>query len=166
MRVHGNNFAFIDSQNVNLGIRGLGWHLDFQRFRIYLKEKYAASRAYLFLGYMPENIELYAKLRTCGYILIFKPTIKLKNGPIKGNIDAELVLQAMIDYKDYDRAIIASGDGDFYCLIKYLREKNKLRTVFIPDQERFSWLLKAKTLRPYLQYMNEAKNELRLHEEA
>ena len=33
-----NNFAFIDSQNVNLGIRDSGWILDFKRFRVYLKE--------------------------------------------------------------------------------------------------------------------------------
>ncbi len=34
------NFAFIDSQNLNLSIRALGWRLDFRRFRVYLKEKY------------------------------------------------------------------------------------------------------------------------------
>ena len=37
-----NNFAFIDSQNLNLGIQSLGWKLDYRRFRIYLKEKYKA----------------------------------------------------------------------------------------------------------------------------
>jgi hypothetical protein len=39
-----NNFAFIDSQNVNLSIQGLGWKLDFARFRVYLKEKYHSVR--------------------------------------------------------------------------------------------------------------------------
>jgi len=33
-----NNFAFIDGQNLNLGIQELGWKLDFSRFRQYLKE--------------------------------------------------------------------------------------------------------------------------------
>jgi len=33
------NFAFIDSQNVNLGIKELGWKLDWKKFRVYLKEK-------------------------------------------------------------------------------------------------------------------------------
>ena len=28
-----NNYAFIDSQNVNLAIRDQGWILDFRRFR-------------------------------------------------------------------------------------------------------------------------------------
>lgn len=54
----GGNYAFIDSQNVNLGIRELGWQLDFARFRIYLKEKYGVSRAYIFIGYLPGNEHL------------------------------------------------------------------------------------------------------------
>ena len=33
----------------------------------------------------------------------------------KENVDAELVLHAMIEYPNYDRAIIVTGDGDFYC---------------------------------------------------
>lgn len=33
-------YTFIDSQNLNLGIRSLGWNLDFKRFRQYLKENF------------------------------------------------------------------------------------------------------------------------------
>ena len=36
----GENYAFIDSQNLNLSILSLGWKLDFQRFRVYLRDKY------------------------------------------------------------------------------------------------------------------------------
>ena len=43
-----NNYAFIDSQNLNLAIRELGWKLDFARFRVYLSEKYHVTKAYLF----------------------------------------------------------------------------------------------------------------------
>ena len=38
MKSKENNYAFIDSQNLHLGIKGLGWILDFQKFRIYLKQ--------------------------------------------------------------------------------------------------------------------------------
>ncbi len=38
MRKKENNYAFIDGQNLNLGIKSLGWKLDFIRFRRYLKE--------------------------------------------------------------------------------------------------------------------------------
>ena len=40
MKKPGNNYAFIDSQNLNLGIQKLGWKLDYRKFRVYLKEKY------------------------------------------------------------------------------------------------------------------------------
>lgn len=44
----------------------------------------------------------------------------LGDGKRKGNVDAELVLQAMIEYPNYERAIIVTGDGDFGCLVRYL----------------------------------------------
>jgi hypothetical protein len=81
-----NNFAFIDSNNLNLGVKELGWRLDFKRFRIYLKEKYGAIKAYLFIGYLPENQELYRSLQEFGYVLIFKPVMKNKDNEPKGNI--------------------------------------------------------------------------------
>ena len=56
------NYAFIDSQNLNLGIREQGWKIDFKRFRVYLKEKYGVEKAYLFIGYMPQNVDMYAAL--------------------------------------------------------------------------------------------------------
>ncbi|MDP3244778.1 MAG: hypothetical protein Q8M83_03935 [bacterium] len=50
MKKEGNNSAFIDGQNLNLGIRSLGWKLDFARFRKYLAEKYSVTTAYYFIG--------------------------------------------------------------------------------------------------------------------
>lgn len=107
-------YAFIDSNNLNLGIEALGWKLDWRKFRIYLKEKYNVSTAYLFIGYVPTNQGLYSFLQKVGYVLVLKPTIPDKDGNTKGNIDADLVLQAMMDYDNYDKAIIVSSDGDFY----------------------------------------------------
>ncbi|MFH1182684.1 MAG: NYN domain-containing protein [Candidatus Moraniibacteriota bacterium] len=136
------NYAFIDSQNLNLGIRKLGWKLDYKKFRIYLKHKYKVTRAYLFIGYVPANQDLYSFLQSKGYVLIFKPTLLDKNGRVKGNVDADLVLQAMIDYKRYDKAILVTSDGDFYSLAKYLYSKGKLDKVMSPDIKNCSTLLK------------------------
>lgn len=55
MKLNLRNYAFIDSQNLNLGIKELGWKLDFRKFRIYLKEKYEVEKSYLFIGYLPEK---------------------------------------------------------------------------------------------------------------
>jgi len=50
----------------------------------------------------------------------------------------------MIEYKNYDKAIIVSGDGDFHCLIEYLEGKNKLLKIIAPNK-RYSSLLKKFT---------------------
>lgn len=137
-------YAFIDSQNLNLGVKSQGWDLDFARFRQFLEDKYRVEKAYLFIGFVPDNQTLYTELQKSGYICIFKPTLEYKKEGVihtKGNVDAELVLHAMIEYPNYDRAVIISGDGDFYCLIEYLAKQNKLRKIIVPNL-RYSSLLR------------------------
>jgi len=155
-----NNFAFIDSQNLNLSIQELGWKLDHKKFRTYLREKYGVTKAFLFIGFISGNNDLYAALQEAGFVCIFKPTLIYKDGKTKGNCDAELVLQAMIEFGEYDKAVIVTGDGDFYCLVKYLLEQEKLKVVLIPNRMKFSALLKWKLFRPFLRYMNDLEPKL------
>ena len=164
MQKSSNNYAFIDSQNLNLSIQDQGWKLDFIRFRKYLKEKYSVTKAYIFIGYMEEYKDLYKSLQEYGYVLIFKPTLKYKDGTTKGNCDAELVLQVMIDYKEYDKAVIVSGDGDFYCLANYLAKNDKLECVLIPNQNKYSALLKKinRNDKKYLNFISNLRLKLEL----
>lgn len=157
MRKSANNFAFVDSQNVNLAVRDLGWKLDFKRFRVYLREKYSVTKAFLFIGYIEGNNELYIALQDAGFLCIFKPTLTYKDGTTKGNCDAELVLQAMIEYQNYDKAVIVTGDGDFYCLVKYFLEQDKLERVLIPNRIKYSALLK-RFGKKRIDFMNDLKN--------
>ena len=55
MHKPGKNYAFIDSQNLNLAIRDQGWMLDYCRFRKYLEDKYKAVKAFIFIGYIATN---------------------------------------------------------------------------------------------------------------
>lgn len=155
-----NNYAFIDSQNLNLAIRDLGWRLDFARFRVYLAEKYAVVKAFLFIGYIEGNSDLYKALQEAGFICIFKPTLKYHDGTTKGNCDAELVLQAMIEFPNYEKAVVVTGDGDFHCLVKYLAEQSKLKSVLVPNRNKFSALLKFKMFRQFLRFMNDLQELL------
>lgn len=136
------NFAFIDSQNLYLGIQSQGWELDYQKFLKFIKNKFRVTKAFIFIGYIEKNQWLYSFLQKIGYEIIFKPTIKNNDGKYKGNCDAELVLQAMIEYQNYNKAVIVSGDGDFACLIKYLKEQGKLARLIIPNKRSYSCLLK------------------------
>ena len=47
----------------------------------------------------------------------------------------------MIELPNYEKALIVSGDGDFYCLLEYLSGKNKLSKVIVPNL-RYSSLLR------------------------
>lgn len=154
-----NNYAFIDSQNLNLGIQKLGWKLDYRKFRIYLAEKYSVQKAYIFIGFVALNQALYDRLQETGFILKFKPTIPDSDGKIKGNVDADIVLRAILEINDYDKAVIVSSDGDFYSLVQHLYEKGKLEVVLSPDMKNCSRLLKQ-TAKERLWFMNNLRNKL------
>lgn len=156
LKTPANNYAFIDSQNLNLGVRSMGWNIDYSKFRLYLKNKYSVQRAFMFIGMVENNQKLYTSLQSAGFILVLKPTVRyLENGKetVKGNVDADLVLHAAaIEYPQYDKAVIVSGDGDFACLLEYLLEQNKLLKLLTPTAKY------SKLLRPYSEYIFKIDN--------
>jgi len=116
------------------------------------------TKAFLFIGYVYENQALYTGLQKDGYILVFKPTLKLPSGKVKGNVDAEIVLHAMIEYESYHKALIVTGDGDLYCLVDYLVKSDKLLKIMVPNKNSFSSLFRR--LMPHMVFMNDLKNKL------
>jgi uncharacterized LabA/DUF88 family protein len=155
-KTHQRVYAFIDSQNLNMSIGSnitykgrriyYGWRLDFEKFRRFLKDKYKVDRAFLFIGQMEGQEELYEAMQQAGYELVLKPTTSFTdlegNVTVKGNVDTDLVLYAVgREYSNYDKAIIVTGDGDFLSLLEYLDEKGKLGKIIIPNKVRYSQLL-------------------------
>jgi len=155
-----NVYAFIDSQNLNLGTQKVGWKMDWRKFRKYLADKYNVTHAFMFIGYMAENEALYEHMHELGYLIALKPTLDINQQQaedatneqppsvnaddkpvVKGNIDADLVLYTMKEFPNYDKAIIVSGDGDFLSLIEYLDEHDKLLHIMTPNWQ-YSSLLK------------------------
>ena len=154
-------FAFIDSQNLNLAIKNQGWALDFVRFRRYIRDKYHITKAILFIGYIAKYEPMYARLRSAGFTIVFKPIVE-REGEVKGNIDAELVLHAAaIEFKNYDKALVVTGDGDFYCLIEYLQQQNKLLKLMVPNYYKYSSLLR-KFIKD-IAFMNNLQQKLSAH---
>jgi uncharacterized LabA/DUF88 family protein len=135
-------YAFIDGQNLYQGVTEQGWDLDYKKFRIYLKDKYKVVKAYLFIGYISQNQDLYTELQEAGYLLKFKPVLHLGQALKQGNVDADLVLNIMRYYKEYSGAVIVTSDGDFDTTVKYLKKKNKLVVVLSPNIDKCSALLK------------------------
>jgi uncharacterized LabA/DUF88 family protein len=170
-----NNYAFIDSQNLNLGVQKVGWKMDWRRFRQWLADEYGVTHAFMFIGYMAENESLYELMHDHGYLVVLKPTLEVKPRPeedggkegeeqkpiVKGNIDADLVLYAMKEFANYDKALIVSGDGDFFGLIEYLAQQGKLLKLLTPNQ-RYSTLLKG--FEQYVECLDQHRGALAYHD--
>lgn len=133
--------------------------MDWRKFRQYLKDTYNVSHAYMFIGYVPEFEAMYQQLHELGFLIVLKPTYDMtrpreedmptkkpdvkadqksdekqdEKKPTKGNIDADLVLWAMKELPNYEKALIVSGDGDFYGLVEYLAEQKKLLKLLAPS---------------------------------
>lgn len=154
-----NNFAYIDGANLHKGVADLGWSLDYKRFRLWLNNKYQVKRAYLFLGLVPKYKDLYTYLQEVGFTLVFKETTYGGNGEVKGNCDADLVLQVARDtYENkFEKAVIISSDGDYASLIKFLQEKDKLLTILSPSNH-CSILLKRTNAR--ITYLDRVKSKI------
>mgnify|MGYP001160712600 FL=1 len=157
------NYAYIDGNNLYRGIESLGWKIDYKRLRVWLKDKYNINKAYIFIGLVPKYKDLYTFLQEAGFTLIFKETVYDGNGKIKGNCDADLVLRCLIDfYEDNINSVeIITSDGDYAGLIKFLKEKNKLRAVLSPSLEKKCSIL-IKRLNPVIVYLNNIKEKIRL----
>lgn len=169
-------YAFIDSQNLNLGTQKVGWKMDWRRFRQYLAEQYNVTHAFMFIGYMAENEALYEQMHDLGYLVALKPTLEI-NQPshdadgkpakdedkpmVKGNIDTDLVLYAMKELPKYNKAIIVSGDGDFLSLIEYLVEQDKLLHIMTPNWQ-YSSLLKQ--FDQYIVRIDQLRKQLAYHD--
>lgn len=153
------NVAYIDNTNLHKACEAEGFNIDYAKFRIYLKERWNVGVAYIFIGYVPGNEERYRKFQELGYTLIFKPTLPDGNGKIKGNCDAELVLQATRDHyeNNFEKMIVVSSDGDFGCLIQFLQERERLELVLSPrNKDKCSSLIKR--LSPRITFLPEVRS--------
>lgn len=67
----------------------------------------------------------------------------------------------MIDLKNYDQSVIITGDGDFYCLVDYLIKQKKLAKLLVPNQKKYSALLKS-IPSEYLAFVSDLRSKVGL----
>ncbi len=136
---------YIDGNNLHRAATELGFKIDYKKFRGWLRQKYSPMNVYLFIGLVPTRIKFYEHLQESGYVLIFKQTISI-GGTIKGNCDAELVLKVVSDFytKSFASCTLITGDGDFGCLVEFLKEREVIQRVLSPDENKCSFLLRNK----------------------
>ena len=139
---------YIDGANLYKGMKSETDELDYVKFHRYLTDKYRPEAIYMFLGFVAAHQALYDFLKNCGYTLVFKETLQSKDGEIKGNVDAELVVQSLEDFYEikYEQGILVSGDGDFACLVDFWRRKNIRSLILVPMKKYCSYLLRKQNI--------------------
>lgn len=154
------NQAFIDGQNVYLATTTAedAWKIDLQRFRVYLKEKYQVERAYYFIGAADENHQdLYKMIQEAGFVLMFRKHSLEMTGHKKGNVDTDIVFEIMrklADQEDFDKVVLISGDGDYFKMVDYLINKNRLEKLLAPSYRSMSSLYKQYIDRAYYDFLD------------
>jgi hypothetical protein len=58
--------------------------------------------------------------------MLYKKTLILPNGEIKGNVDIDIAIQSVIDSydKDLQQAYLITNDGDYNSLVDFFKSKN------------------------------------------
>jgi uncharacterized LabA/DUF88 family protein len=147
-------FLFVDEANLYLAAKNEGWEIDWDRFLQHLSSTFNVGRAYLYEG-MPtersilagvphatggdiariknEKTARFRELRAYGYTVRHKPVATI-NGSNKCNFDVELTIDAIDQVASYDVFVLASGDGDFIRLVKYVRGCGKKVHVIGPSK--------------------------------
>ncbi|MCX6822392.1 MAG: NYN domain-containing protein [candidate division SR1 bacterium] len=133
------NFAFIDGQNLHLGLKADGRELDLKRFKVFLADKFHTEEVYYFLGFISEKEqELYSSLQKAGFIVLFREHSPALKGKKKGNVDVDIVFEIMkkiIEKEEFDKVVLVSGDGDYIKLVKYLIEKGRFKKILFPNRK-------------------------------
>ena len=164
-------YAFLDNENINMSVKKQWRKLDWKKFRERLADEYGVTRAFQFMGYIKTYEPMYEYFRECGYEIIFKPVATYGNDTHKWNVDTDLVLHAMIEYPNYDKAVLVTWDGDFASLVQYLKDQKKLKQLVVPNSQRYSRFLadilpkwKITALDPYEDVLAYSKDEEEMDE--
>lgn len=142
-------YVFIDASNLWQAQKARGRFFDYEKLRVFLKNKFAASSIEIFYytaypadGTRDYNLDGRHKFFTflkkgLGFIVRKKElkriTIATEAGEAieeKGNMDVEMTIDALHHLPKYDTAVLFTGDSDFLALVTYLRWAGKKVYIF------------------------------------
>jgi uncharacterized LabA/DUF88 family protein len=125
---------FIDGANLYATSKALGFDIDYRKMLGYFQKKGYLLRAYYYTALMED--QEYSSIRPLidwldynGYKVVTKPAREFTDSQgrrrVKGNMDIELVIDALQLSDTVDHYILASGDGDFKSLVDALQKKGR-----------------------------------------
>ena len=145
-------YVFIDVANLWEAQKSKLRLLDYQKLTRYIRQQYNASKVKIFYyeAYPATGTRPYSLVgkhrfhgflkKSLGFEVRTKPlkriNVQTEDAQFvqeKGNMDVEMTIDAVHHAKNYDLAILLTGDSDFYELVKYLRAAGK--KIFIMSSE-------------------------------
>ena len=128
---------FIDGQNLYYAAKSLGFGVDFKRLLFEFQRRGTIARSYYYTA-ISENADHGARplldwLDYNGFTVLAKPTKEFVNGEgprkTKGNIEVELVVNALEISDRIDHLVLFSGNGDLRALIQAVQRRGVRVTV-------------------------------------
>jgi uncharacterized LabA/DUF88 family protein len=129
---------FIDGPNLFATSRALGFDIDYKRLLEEFQSRGTLVRAFYYTATIdnPENSSirpLIDWLDYNGYTVVTKPIKEFIDASgrrkVKGNMDIELVVDAMEIAAQVDQIVLFSGDGDFRSLVEAVQRRGVRVTV-------------------------------------
>jgi len=124
--------VFIDAANIIHCYEDTQWKIDFKKLKKYFETKCSLIGMYYYNAYFEESTRqksFFEMISRKGYILRIKKIRKIMNDDgtitLKGNCDTDMVVDAVAKMKEYDTAVVMSGDSDFISLVNLLRGNAK-----------------------------------------
>src|SRR3989344_3649970 len=124
--------VFIDAATLLYSQQTLGWRIDYQKLRDYLKNQAKISGLFYYtgkVGAFEKQIKFIKKLERLGFLVVSKEVkfIKMDDGKLlpKGNLDVELALDAFRLLGGGVTLFFFSGDSDFGYLLDLLKHRGK-----------------------------------------
>jgi uncharacterized LabA/DUF88 family protein len=125
---------FIDGANLYATAKALGFDIDYRRLLKEFSSKGYLLRA-LYYTALAEDQE-YSSIRPLidwldynGYRVVTKPTKEFFDSTgrrkVKGSMDIELAVDAMVLAEHVDHVVLFSGDGDFRSLVEAIQRKGR-----------------------------------------
>ena len=153
--------VFIDTQNLYHSARNL--YNARVNFGAVLKEIVAGRKlvravAYVITTEAGDEKNFFEALTKLGIETKTKDLQVFHTGTKKADWDVGFTVDVMRMASRLDAVIIVSGDGDFHCLIEYLRKHNKIERIIIPNRYKYSSLLRK--FAPDMVFMNDLKVKL------
>lgn len=149
---------YIDAQNIHKSTQDVWRIIDWWTFLSYSKQKFDLDKIKIFFGYVAKYETFYKQLQLLWYEVIFKETMILPNGEIKGNVDIDIAIHSILDLVEgwLIKAYLVTWDWDYNTLVDLFRKRDVLWRVLIPHRDKASKLLKRSAW-PHVQVLEDLR---------